>query len=242
MLDQIRTTKPYYQDEQVTLYHGDCLDVLPTLTVTADLLITDPPYGVAWRSSRGAHEVLAGDDGSLDVSAAIGAACRVLRRGRHAYIFGYGPDDFAPDLPLCGFAELIWDKGVMGLGDIESSWGPAHERITFAVQEISKANREKGYGVTAARLRKGSVLHVQRPHSGQTLRHPTEKPVQLLRILIEFSSTFDEVVLDPFAGSGSTLVAAVLEGRRAIGIEVDEEYCEKIVERLGADVPQRTLF
>ena len=123
-----------------------------------------------------------------------------------------------------------------------SAWGPAHERITFAVQEISKANRAKGYGVTAARLRKGSVLRVQRPHSGQTLRHPTEKPVQLLRILIESSSTFGELVLDPCAGSGSTLVAAALEGRRAIGIELTEAYCESIAKRFSTDIPERTLF
>jgi DNA modification methylase len=225
--------EPYYEDESVTLYLGDCLEILPTLGVTADLMVTDPPYGVAWKSGRGAHSVLAGDDGSLDLNAFLKAACRVLRRGRHAYIFGYGPNDFGADVPLCAATELIWDKGVTGLGDIESAWGPAHERITFAVQEISKANRAKGYGVVAARLRKGSVLHVQRPHSGQTLRHPTEKPVQLLRILIESSSTFGELVLDPFAGSGTTLWMALGNGRDSIGVDLDERNAELARERVG---------
>ena len=229
---------PYYADDLVTIYQGDCREVLPSLGI-ADLLLTDPPYGVAWRSHRGAHEQMAGDDGSLPPSEWLDLALRHTRRGRHAYIFGLRPEDVPPGVSLCQTVELVWDKGVMGLGDITSPWGPAHEVILFGVQEISKANREKGYGVTAARLRKGSVLRFQRPHSGQTLRHPTEKPVDLLRVLIESSSTFAETVLDPFAGSGSTLEAALLEGRKAIGIEIEERYCEVAAKR--CDRPQLGL-
>lgn len=230
---------PYYRDEFVTLYHGDCREVLPQLPVS-DLLLTDPPYGVSWKSGRGQHETMTGDDGSLPPSSWLELALRKIRRGRHAYIFGLTPPDVPAGAPLCGIVELVWDKGVMGLGDVESPWGPSHETILFGVQEISKANREKNYGATAARLRKGSVLHVLRPHSAQTLRHPTEKPVDLLRILIESSSTFGETVLDPFAGCGSTLEAARLEGRRAVGIEVDERYCEVVAERLSGE--QMTLL
>lgn len=224
---------PYYEGHGVVLYHGDCRDVIPSLE-PSDLLLTDPPYGVSWRSSRGAHDVLTGDDGSLTPAMWLPLALRATRRGRHAYVFGLQERDIDREWPMCGLAELVWDKGVMGLGDITSPWGPAHEPILFGVQEISKANRAKNYGVTAARLRKGSVLHVQRPHSAQTLRHPTEKPVELLRILIESSSTFGETVLDPFAGSGSTLEAAILEGRRAIGIEIDERFCDAAARRLEA--------
>ena len=138
------------------------------------------------------------------------------------------------DFALCGAVELVWDKVVFGSGDLSCPWGPAHERILFAVHETSRANRAKGYGVGAARLRKGSVLSFRRGISGQTLRHPTEKPVDLLRVLIESSSTFGEVVLDPFAGSGSVLEAAVLEGRRAVGVELSEQYCEVSAERLSS--------
>ena len=227
--------KPYFEDESVTIYHGDCREILPSLTVS-DLLLTDPPYGVGWRSNRGAHEVLTGDDGTLPPDEWLELALRKTRRGRHVYIFGLRDADIPEGVSLCQTVELIWDKGVMGLGDIRSPWGPAHETILFGVQEISKANREKNYGVTAARLRKGSVLSVQRPHSGQTLRHPTEKPIALLRILIESSSTFGETVLDPFAGSGSTLEAARLEGRKAIGIEIEERYCEIAAKRMAQGV------
>lgn len=228
----VGSPEPYYDEGGVTIYHGDCRDVLPSLD-TADLLLTDPPYGVGWKSSRGAHDLIAGDDGTLPPSEWLDLALRKTRRGRHAYIFGMVEADVPPDSPMCGFAQLVWDKGVMGLGDITSPWGPSHELILFGVQEISKANRAKNYGVTAARLRKASVLRFQRPHSGQTLRHPTEKPVDLLRVLIESSSTFGEIVLDPFAGVGSTLEAARLEGRRAVGVELDERYCEIAATRLS---------
>jgi hypothetical protein len=224
--------KPYFNDGQVTIYHGDCRSVLSSLPV-CDLLLTDPPYGIAWQSGRGEHEILTGDDGSVPSSSWLNLALRKVRRGRHVYIFGLHSSDIPSDMSLCGIIELVWDKGLLGLGDMESPWGPSHETILFGVQEISKANRAKGYGATAARLRKGSVLRVQRPHSGQTLRHPTEKPVELLRILIESSSTFGETVLDPFMGSGSTLEAARLEGRKCIGIEVEEKFCAIAAERLS---------
>ena len=226
---------PYYQDESCTIYHGDCREMLPNLPV-CDLLLTDPPYGVGWQSGRGAHDVLVGDDDTLPLSGWLELALRKTRRGRHVYIFGLSPSDIPSGVSLCRSVELVWDKGVMGLGDITSPWGPAHEVILFGVQEISKANRAKNYGVTAARLRKGSVLRVQRRQSGQTLRHPTEKPVELLRILIESSSTFGEIVLDPFVGSGATLEAARLEGRKAIGIEIEERYCEIAARRLAQEV------
>jgi site-specific DNA-methyltransferase (adenine-specific) len=229
--------KPYYADEAVTLYHGDCREVLPTLGGdAADLILTDPPYGVDYASNRGNHRPIAGDDGSLDIQECLSLACRVLRRGRHAYVFGGGPLERTP---LAAAVELIWDKGIVGMGDLSLPWSKSHEPITFAVYEPSKANRDKGYGGLAARLRQGSVLRVQRVTGGASLRHPTEKPVPLLRQLIESSSVWGETVLDPFSGVGSTLEAARLEGRRSIGIELDEAYCEATARRLsGASATQ----
>lgn len=233
--------EPYYADDDCTLYLGDCRDVLPALA-TVDLLVTDPPYGQAYKSNRGRHGAIVGDDGTLALKDWLPAALKVLRRGRHAYIFGARPEDISSEWSLCGMTELIWDKEVVGMGDLSLPWSRSHEPILFGVQEISKANREKNYGIGAARLRKGSVLRSQRSQSGQNELHPTPKPVDLLRVLIESSSTFDEVVLDPFAGSGSTLVAARLEGRKAVGIEKYEPYCELIAARLtGARTHQGVL-
>jgi site-specific DNA-methyltransferase (adenine-specific) len=224
--------QPYFEDETVTLYHGDCLEVLPTLAAdSVHVIVTDPPYGQDYLSNRGGeHQRIAGDDGSLNVPLALTKACRVLRRGRHAYVFG--PASLVDGAPLAAAVELIWDKQIVGMGDLSQPWSRSHEPITFAVYEPSKANRDKGYGGLAARLRQGSVLRVARTNGANTKRHPTEKPVQLLRQLIESSSVWDEVVLDPFVGVGSTLVAARLEGRRSIGIEIDERYCEIAATRL----------
>lgn len=228
--------KPYYEQDGITIYHGDCRDVLPQIDRNSiDLIVTDPPYGVNWQGRKRTMrngpmlDKLAGDDGSLDVPAALGLALKTLKRGHHVYIFG---EFDLSDLPLASPVQLIWDKGLMGVGDLSLPWGKSHEPITFAVHEISKRNRELGYGKLTARMRRGTVLRVQRAHSGQVSRHPTEKPVILLRQLIESSSCMGDTVLDPFMGCGSTLVAAQQEGRSAIGVEVDEGYCTEAVSRL----------
>lgn len=183
---------PTYQSDLVTIYRGDVADIAPTLARSSvDLIAVDPPYGQQWRSNRRTEKFdhIANDEGTYDVAAAIGSCLPALARGRHVYIFG--PADLA-SLPLTESAELIWDKGILGMGDLASPWGPQHEPITFATYEISKANRQKGYGRLAARLRRGSIIAVQRPHSGGVKRHPTEKPVALMRQLIESSTVAGE--------------------------------------------------
>jgi hypothetical protein len=222
----------YYQKNGITLHHGDCADI----TVDCDLIVTDPPYGQEFVSGK-SHDLwgaIAGDDDITGVTKRIAHALKSLKRGRHIYLFGNRFDLAA--LPLCGITELIWDKGMIGMGDLTSPWGPQHENITFANYELSKANREKGYGKLSARVRKGSVLRCIRPNSGRVKHHPTEKPVDILRQLIESSSVMGETVYDPFAGSGSTLVAAALEGRDAIGVEIDERYCEAAAKRFEAEL------
>lgn len=225
--------KPYYQQGGVTLYNCDCRDVQPS----CDLVVTDPPYGQKFISGKagGKWGMLIGDDDKEGVEAALAHALKGLRRGRHVYIFS-GRLDLS-GLPLCGMTDLIWDKEVIGMGDLSVPWGPQHEKIVFATYEISKANREKGYGGLSARLRKGSVLRGIRAHSGRVKYHPTEKPVDILRQLVESSSVMGETVYDPFAGSGSTLIAAAMEGRSAVGCEIDEQYCEVAAKRLSLRKP-----
>ncbi len=218
---------PFYDKNGITLHHGDCAD----FEIEADLLVTDPPYGQEFVSGKSdLWGPIKGDDDAAEILQRLAHALKGIRRGRHVYIFGKLLD--LGSLPLCGFAEIIWDKGTIGMGDLSSPWGPQHENITFATYELSKANREKGYGNLSARLRKGSVIRSVRPISGRVRNHPTEKPVDILRQLIESSSVMGEIVYDPFAGSGSTLIAAALEGRRAVGVEIDERYCEIAARRI----------
>lgn len=91
-----------------------------------------------------------------------------------------------------------------------------------------------GGGALSARMRQGTVLRIRRPNGSATGRHATEKPVALMLQLIESSSVRGSLVIDPFAGSGSTLVAAVLLGRRAIGVEINHVYAKRAVARIKA--------
>lgn len=223
---------PYYESDRLTLYHGDCADI----SVPHHLMLVDPPYGQQFVSGKSAKwGTIEGDDDKTGTVERLAIALKGLTRGRHVYIFG--KLDLS-SLPLCGIAELIWDKEMVGMGDLTSPWGPQHENITFANYELSKANREKGYGNLSARLRKGSVIRSLRANSGRVKHHPTEKPVDVLRQLIESSSVMGETVYDPFAGSGSTLIAAALEGRKAVGCEIEERYCEAAVKRFESELNQ----
>ena len=109
---------------------------------------------------------------------------------------------------------------------------PQHEPITFAVSKHRHAGKA-GASSVPARLRKGSILTYPRP-TGRKVRHPSEKPVGLLRELIESSSRQGETVLDPYAGTGSTGVAALLANRYAVLVELDEATAHTTRERLNA--------
>lgn len=229
--------RPYYDDGQIQVFHGDCRDVLSGFPKgTAHIVVTDPPYGQSYSAGTRQGVVrsttrIANDEDPKTIGAILPLIVAALRDRRHLYAFGrWG----LAGLPMTSPVELVWDKGSWTLGDLTIPWAAQHEVITFAVKRERAA---KGVAVNdgnlAARLRRGSILRYSRPNHAE---HPTAKPVGLLRELIEMSSRFDELVLDPFMGCGPTLVAARLEGRRAIGIEIEERYCEVAVKRLQQSV------
>jgi len=228
--------RPYYEHAGITIYHGDCREILPSLPKdSVDLLITDPPYGVSFRSAwrQDTFAEIVGDDSQEMALQGLGAALPVLTYQRHLYIFGRFD---LTSLPISAPVELIWDKQYLGMGDLQLPWGIQHEYIQFCVSLKRNRNREaNGRRSLAARLRKGSILSFPR-RDGNVTAHPTEKPVDLIRELIESSSRIGECVLDCFCGSGSTIAAAKMEGRRAIGIEIEEKYCEIAAKRLCQEV------
>lgn len=218
------------------VWHGDSRAVLAGLSAeSVDLVLTDPPYGVAWESgyratSLGQLHGDGADDASRAVISDVLTQCvRLVGQSRHLYVFG--PDDVLDGQKVSETAQLVWDKGTMGTGNLAAPWGPAHEPITFCVSTHRHAGRS-GKPRLAARLRKGSVLSFNRP-TGRKVRHPSEKPVPLLRELIESSSRQGETVLDPFAGSGGTGVAALLSGRRAILVDSDPRWATLAAERVA---------
>jgi hypothetical protein len=207
---------PYYQDDHVTLYLGDCRDLLDDLT--ADVLVSDVPYGIDYRSNSRRQSLARSIAGDKDTAA------RDEMLGwwgdRPALIFG----TWRIPRPAATRQVLIWDtKGALGMGAMDLPWKPAHQEIYVL-----------GKGFTGRRTTDVlSVAPVQSlGYNGRV--HPHQKPVELMRLLIDKCPA--GVVLDPFAGSGATLRAAKDFGRRAIGVEIDERYCEHIATSLSQDV------
>jgi DNA modification methylase len=204
------SAQPYYQDESVTLWHGDCLEVDAWLT--ADVLVTDPPYGMAHVSGWQPRPI-AGDE-------TTGVRDRALSAwgDRPALVFGR----WSEPRPVNVRARLIWDKGEWpGMGDLKFPWGPSDEEVYIL-----------GSGWTGKR--EGTVVRANRLTGSMASDHPTPKPVALMERLI--AKAPKGIIADPFAGSGSTLVAAKALGRHAIGVELEERYCEVIANRLSQGV------
>jgi len=214
----------YYKDDHVTIYHGDCLEIMPTLTF--DVVVTDPPYGLSLNMSnrsrkRGAlatandYPDVIGDDQPFDPEPFLSLGVPlVLFGGNH---FG----SRLPDSPTW----LVWDKldgltskreiGFNDQADCELAWsnlgGPARI-FSHRWMGAMKAGRD-------ARTKR---------------RHPTEKPVELMTWVI--LQVPDGVILDPYMGSGTTLRAAKDLGCKAIGIELEERYCEIAANRCAQEV------
>lgn len=211
---------PYYSDDMVALYLGDCREV--TEWLAADVLVTDPPYGMAYESNlnrdrRNAKRgcPIAGDDSLESRERVLG-----MWSGRPALVFG----TWRATRPAGTRALLIWHKlGAGGLGDLTIPWLPTHEEIYVI-------------GSGFAGKRSDAVLSVPPLMSGDARRpdHPTPKPIGLMELLI--AKCPPGVIADPFAGSGSTLVAARNLGRKAIGVEIEEKYAEQIARRLDQGV------
>lgn len=205
---------PYYQDDYATIYHGDCRDVLPCLE-PVDLVLTDPPYGIAYSSNHGASwegQQINGDgdtalrDFVLSFYASLPIAC-----------FG----TWKAPRPQNIRAVLIWDKGpAFGMGDLQFPWKPSFEEV-YIFGDGWTGRRDEG-------VIKG---HIQVSWESKGRKHPNQKPVSLLKYLISRQPKA-QIVLDPFMGSGTTLRAAKDLGIKSIGIEICEAYCEIAVKRL----------
>lgn len=204
---------PYYEHDGIVLYHADCLEMAAWLL--ADVMVTDPPYGMSLRSGRNGRFgecSIAGDDSTTTRDAAL------RRWDGPALVFGR----WSVPRPDTTRAVLTWDKYEhVGMGDLSLPWKPNTEEI-YVIGTGFVGRRDSS--VIRVRALAGTVGTVKERS------HPTEKPVALLERLIDKCPP--GVIADPFAGSGSTLIAARNLGRRAIGIEIHEPYCEIAAKRL----------
>lgn len=240
--------KPYYEDEWATIYHGDCLEVMVDLPAdSVHAVVTDPPYSSGGFSEVGKKQAKGqglrsetlrevgwfindnmGTAGAVWLMRCIAVrAARDLVAGGSLLMFTDWRmvPHLAPALESSGLRYqnmLVWDKGNAGLG---TGFRAQHEILLHLV---------KGVGVFHD-MSHGNVLASSRVHHTERL-HQTHKPIELLQVLISVTTPNGGTALDPFMGSGSTLVAAKNLGRKAIGIEIEERYCEIAAERLSQGV------
>jgi site-specific DNA-methyltransferase (adenine-specific) len=213
---EVSLPKPYYEEDGIVIYHGDCRYILPHLP-KVDLVLTDPPYGInaVNRHQPGAtqYAAIVGDDAIMDLRFifAIGTAQVV-----------FGANKFPDQLPHMG-RWLVWDKRVDSRADA----------MLGSPIELAWTSRLSGFD-WICRIQHGGVVNADRNESVQRF-HPTQKPVGLMSWTI---SKYPDAptILDPFMGSGTTLRAAKDLGRKAIGIEIEEKYCEIAVKRLAQEV------
>lgn len=204
--------KPYYSHAGITIYHGDCREILPHLP-KVDLVLTDPPYGIG-ADKAGAHSsirdnpswsAMGWDEGRVDAETTM----LIRLHGERCAIWG---GNYYADLLPPSSAWLCWRKPEAETG------------FSLADVELCWTNSEGAARCKTFNRRDGNL-------------HPTQKPVAvMIWTLQQFPNA--QTILDPFMGSGTTLVAAKQLGRRAIGIEIERKYCDIAVERLA----QENLF
>jgi site-specific DNA-methyltransferase (adenine-specific) len=197
--------KPYYEEPNITIYHGDCRDILPSL-LKVDLVLTDPPYGIGfgakhtkWSANRGT--VLGVWDKKIEVNF-------ILSAGKTVCI--WGGDRFS--LPVSR-KWLAW---------IKTDAPPTFSGMELAWTNIDGPSRWKSHSISAT--------------NAERVAHPTQKPLKIMQWSIFETDEDALTILDPFMGSGTTLRAAKDLGRKAIGIEIEEKYCEIAVKRLAQEV------
>lgn len=209
--------EPYYHDEKsgITIYNADCRDILPYLP-KVDLVLTDPPYGMEYKSNWSAvwrqKKAIANDSKFplwvFDIEPSI--ATFVWCRWDNLYELPK-PKSF-----------IAWDKGNHSMGDLKHEFGRRWEGCAFYPGENHAFTRRPVDLIICPRV------------PAEAMRHPTEKPVGAITPLISCHDA--QTILDPFMGSGTTLVAAKQLGKKCIGIEIEEEYCKIAVERLAQEV------
>jgi site-specific DNA-methyltransferase (adenine-specific) len=207
---------PYYQDNHCTIYHGDCRDIIDGLEF--DVIVTDPPYGISLQTdysglngSTRSYSPIVGDDSPIDVAQLIGWGPIAM----------FGAHHHAANIPSGGTWH-VWDKRENSapnmFADFETWWTsyPTGPSRIFRYQWV-------------AGCRPGGTRR-------NPSQHPTAKPVPVMMNIITEPRTPAGTVLDPFMGSGTTLRAAKDLGRKAIGVEIEERYCEIAARRMGQEV------
>ena len=215
--------KPYYSHAGITIYHGDCREVLPTLP-KVDLVLTDPPYGINLNTDNSRFS--GGTKGNM-------AKCGNGIGSAEGKPIANDSKPFDPSfLSAIGKSQIVW------------GWNNYPQAFPRGACLVWLKRNDEAFGsflsdAETAWMSKGHGVYCRRDLSNNAIAnervHPTQKPVSLMLWCLGFFPKA-ETILDPFMGSGTTLVAAKQLGRRAIGIELEEKYCEIAAKRLSQEM------
>lgn len=227
-----KDTKRKEQSEQVktiniseNIQQGDSLKILKGLQDNSiDIILTDPPYGIEYKSNRSEDSNAVTkrgllNDGKKEAFELLENTCQILvdktAKDSHLYFF-CSWSVFSDFENIIGKyftikTPIVWDKGNKGSGDLENDWGNQTELIIYCVKGKKNIN-----------YRKGNVLNIPKIHSSK-LVHPTQKPVELIKEILEVSALKNDFIVDPFMGSGSTIKACNEMNLKSLGIELDKE-------------------
>ncbi len=233
--------KPYYEHAGVTLYHGDAREVLASLPTTrgrtcagpegdlvADAFVTDPPYGVGLKVRKTKHTV---------------------KEAKYASFEDTPENVRATVVPLVSALVALTTRGCLTPGRYCLRDYPPWDDLGWLYEGAGGGRTRWGFGCGNPLLYYGRCPYMARGMGGRpsglnmgagvrTIEngHPCPKPIELVKWMVERVSLGGETVVDPFAGSGTTLRACKLLGRRAIGVEIEEAYCEIAARLLGQEV------
>ena len=247
--------KPYYSEPGITIYHGDCLSILPKLPdKSVDLILTDPPYGLNYNNgdlasrteaafggnkTRMKPRPIQGDDeekANETFKSFMVESARILKPCGCCCCCGGGGGPkplfarwtlWMDETPQMHFKQaVVWNKGGLGMG---IHYRRNYEFILVAQKDGNGACIWNGGKTTSNIFNIPKIIP-------QEEEHPTAKPIELMEHFIHLHSNKENIVIDPFFGHGTTLVAAKRLGRKAIGIEICKDYCRIAVKRLQQEV------
>lgn len=223
-------------NENIKLFNEDAFKWLETIEEKSiDLLATDPPYGMGFQSSyRKQKHIKIENDNDLNwLPSWLSQIKRVIKEDSHCYIFCsiHFVDLFVSEikkvLPYKNI--LIWQKNNTGMGDLFGDYAPQYEMIIFCSNGNKKLNGNRDSNIIKAKRTQNEL-------------HPTQKPVNLMAYLINKSTNQNDLVLDCFAGSGSTAIACHETNRRFIGCEIEKTHFNKAMKRIENHTAQQKLF
>jgi site-specific DNA-methyltransferase (adenine-specific) len=202
---------------------------------SVDLVLSDPPYGMEYNSNhrKVSHKVIKNDDNLDWLGTWVSELKRVCKDEAHLYIFcsWHNIDIFKQEISKSFNIKniLIWEKNNHGSGDLLGDYAPKYEMIIFC------SNGEK-------KLNGNRIPNIIKADRTNNEKHPTEKPIKLLKLFIEKSSDEGDIVLDTFSGSFSTAKAAKMLNRNFIAFEIEEDYCNAAEEEINRIKIYEKLF